>query len=231
MRPSYCVLPSARGFALCTKGVAQEGLVRNIAPFAHFLDVTAASDGETVNYTNVARECMVSVKTAQQYYQILEDTFLAYRVGAWTRSARRRLTVNPRYYLFDTGVTNALNHMLGDRLNPAERGRWFEQFFLTQLLATIHYTRANFQVHYWRTNHGAEVDFLICQGTRIRAAVEVKSATNVSREPIDGLRSFLKDNPGVPAFVVGIHQNDREIADGIRVTSWDRFLLDTLGGL
>ncbi len=53
--------------------VAAEGLVRNIGPFARFLDIAAANDGETVNFNNIARECAVSVKTVQQYYQILEE--------------------------------------------------------------------------------------------------------------------------------------------------------------
>jgi predicted AAA+ superfamily ATPase len=56
--------------------IAAEGLVRNIGPFSYFLDIVAANDGETVNFSNVARECGVTVKTVQQYYQILEDTFL-----------------------------------------------------------------------------------------------------------------------------------------------------------
>ncbi len=208
--------------------VAQEGLVRNIAPFAHFLDVSAAGCGETVNYSNLARECGVSVKTAQQYYQILEDTFLAFRIPAWTKSSRRRLSTHPRYYFFDTGVTNALNHVLGDPLNPVERGRRFEQFFVTQLLASIHYSRLDFQVHYWKTNHGAEVDFLICKGRQIKAAVEVKSAANIASAPLNGLRSFLNDNPKVPAFVVGIRQKERKTTGGITVLSWDKFLSDVL---
>ena len=47
--------------------IAAEGLVRNIGPFARFLDIAAANDGETVNYNNIARECSVSVKTVPQY--------------------------------------------------------------------------------------------------------------------------------------------------------------------
>ena len=42
--------------------VAAEGLVRNIGPFAQFLDIAAANDGETVNYNNIARECSVQLR-------------------------------------------------------------------------------------------------------------------------------------------------------------------------
>ena len=208
--------------------VAAEGLVRNIGPFAKFLDIAAANDGETVNFSNIARECSVSVKTVQQYFQILEDTFLAFRVPAWTRSERRRLVSHPRYYFFDTGVTNALAHTLMDQLNPKVFGRRFEQFVICQLMACIHYKRLDRQLYYWQTNHGAEVDLLLCEGSRIVCALEIKSSQNIAGEQLGGLKSFILDNPGIPAYVLGDRQNRRRLHDDITVINWDEFILEEL---
>ena len=208
--------------------VAAEGLVRNIGPFAKFLDIAAANDGETVNFNNIARECSVSVKTVQQYFQILEDTFLAFRVPAWTKSERRRLVSHPRYYFFDTGVTNALAHALTDQLNPKVFGRRFEQFVICQLMTFIHYKRLDCQLYYWRTNHGAEVDLLLCAGNRISCAVEIKSSQNIAGEQLGGLKSFMLDNPGIPAYVLGDRQNRRRLHDDITVINWDEFILEEL---
>jgi len=208
--------------------VAAEGLVRNIGPFAQFLDIAAANDGETVNLNNIARECSISAKTVQQYYQILEDTFLAFKLSAWGKSERRRLVSHPRYYFFDTGVTNALTHTLSDQLNPRVFGRRFEQFVICQLMATIEYKRLNLQPYYWRTNHGAEVDVLLCTGNRINCALEIKSSQHIARETLMGLRSFLADNPGVPAYVLGIGQRRRQLQENITVINWSEFLLEEL---
>ncbi len=208
--------------------VAAEGLVRNIGPFAQFLDIAAANDGETVNFNNIARECAVSVKTVQQYYQILEDTFLAFRLPAWTKSERRRLVSHPRYYFFDTGVTNSLAHTLTDQLNPKIFGRRFEQFVISQLVAFIHYKRLDCQLYYWRTNHGAEVDVLLCTGNRMICALEIKSSQNIARERLKGLKSFMEDNPGVPAYVLGYRQNIRQLQNDITVINWDAFILELL---
>lgn len=208
--------------------VAAEGLVRNIGPFAQFLDIAAANDGETVNFNNIARECAVSVKTVQQYYQILEDTFLAFRLPAWTKSERRRLVSHPRYYFFDTGVTNSLAHTLTDQLNPKIFGRRFEQFVISQLVAFIHYKRLDCQLYYWRTNHGAEVDVLLCTGNRMICALQIKSSQNIARERLKGLKSFMEDNPGVPAYVLGYRQNIRQLQNDITVINWDAFILELL---
>ncbi|MCP4576120.1 MAG: ATP-binding protein [Deltaproteobacteria bacterium] len=208
--------------------VAAEGLVRNIGPFAQFLDIAAANDGETVNYNNVARECSVSVKTVQQYFQILEDTFLAFKIPAWSRSGRRRMVSHPRYYFFDTGVTNILAHTLTNQLNPKIFGRRFEQFVICQLMAFIDYKRLDFQLFYWRTNHGAEVDVLICQGNHIVCALEIKSSKNISAKRLGGLKSFMEDNPGVPAYVLGKGQKKRLLNHDIFLMNWDDFILEGL---
>ncbi len=208
--------------------VAAEGLVRNIGPFAQFLDIAAANDGETVNFNNIARECSVSSKTVQQYYQILEDTFLAVRLSAWTKSKRRRLVSHPRFYFFDTGVTNALAHTLTEQLNPNILGRRFEQFVICQLMAFLHYRRMDCQLHYWRTNHGAEVDVLLCSGNRILCALEIKSSQNIAKEKLAGLKSFIDDNPGVPTYVLGHNQNRRQLQADLEVMNWDDFILEEL---
>jgi predicted AAA+ superfamily ATPase len=211
--------------------IAAEGLVRNVGPFAQFLDIAAANDGETVNFNNIARECSVSVKTAKEYYQILEDTFLAFKLPAWTRSERRRLVSHPRYYFFDTGITNELAHTLTDQLNPKILGRRFEQFVICQLMASVYYNRLDCQLYYWRTNHGAEVDVLLTTGNRIICALEIKSSQNIVKEKLAGLKSFIDDNPSVPAFVLGVRQNRRQLQNNITVINWDDFISGELGHL
>ena len=208
--------------------VAAEGLVRNIGPFGQFLDIAANNDGETVNFSNIARECAVSVKTVQQYYQILEDTFLAFKLPAWRRSPRKRLVSHPRYYLFDPGLTNVLAHTLGEQLNPRIRGRRFEQFVITQLLAAIEYRRFDCQLSYWRTNHGAEVDLLLSRGNSILAAVEIKSSQEIVKENLTGIKGFLNSHPEVPVYVLGHNQNLRQLAENITLMNWNDFILQEL---
>jgi len=130
--------------------------------------------------------------------------------------------------IFDSGVTNALAHTLTDQLNPKILRRRFEQFVICQLMAFIHYRRLDYQLYYWRTNHGAEVDVLLCTGNRIICALEIESSQNIAREKLSGLKSFMEDNPGVPAYVLGDKQNRRQLQNNIVVINWDDFILDEM---
>lgn len=213
--------------------IAAEGVVRDLAPFARFLDVAAANDGEIVNYSNFARECGVSVKTVQAYFQILEDTFLAFRVDPWTHSVRRRLVAHPRYYLFDPGVTSTLAHTLGDPLPSAVRGRRFEQLVLVQILAAIEYARLDIGVHFWRTSTGREVDLVLARGMRVVAGIEIRSVDRLDSGALVGLRALREDHPDAAVGVVGPFERRRELADGTVAWPWREFLdeiLPALGG-
>ena len=168
----------------------------------------------------------MKISESLKEYSILEDTFLAYKVPAWRKSARKRLVSHPRYYFFDAGITNSLAHTLSDALNPRISGRRFEQFVISQIVALIHYRRLDVQLYYWRTNHGAEVDLLLSRGERILYALEIKSSQNIAKESLTGLNSFMSDNPHVPVYVLGEKQKKRELENGVTILNWHEFILD-----
>jgi predicted AAA+ superfamily ATPase len=202
--------------------IQAEGIVRNIGPFARFMDIAANNDGEIVNYSNIARECGVSVKTVQAYYQILEDTFLAYRLDPWTKSIRKRLVAHPKYYCFDTGVTNALCHQYST-LNPEVRGRRFEQFIILQLIALNSYHRYGFQFFFWRTSTGVEIDVILAHGNKPVAVLEIKSSPMITNESTYALTEFQKENPGAKAYVIGTIERPRLLKNGIEALPWQAF--------
>ncbi|HOL63630.1 MAG TPA: AAA family ATPase, partial [Elusimicrobiales bacterium] len=65
--------------------IQSEALVRKIGNFSKFLYYTAFSNANIVNYSNIARECGVSVKTVIDYYSILEDTLIGRFLMPWTK--------------------------------------------------------------------------------------------------------------------------------------------------
>ena len=65
--------------------IAAEAVIRNIPAFAEFLRVAALTSCELLNYTNVARETGVSAKVLRNYFQILEDTLLGFRIQPWRK--------------------------------------------------------------------------------------------------------------------------------------------------
>ena len=182
--------------------IQAEAVVRNLGGFARFLDIAAAQSGDILNYSAVGRDAGLATRTVQEYFQILEDTLLGFRLDAWRNSPRARLLGHPRFYLFDTGVTNALARRLTAGEDRAALGRMFEQWVVLETLRWIDYHQDEARMFYWRTNGGAEVDILIEKHGSLRAAIEVKHRPNVGSADTSGLRSFAEAHPGVPRAVV-----------------------------
>lgn len=206
--------------------IQAEGIVRNIGSFTRFLDVAAYNDGEIVNYSNIARECGVSVKTVQGYYQILEDTFLAHRLEPWTSSIRKRLVSHPRYYLFDPGVTNAICQNFST-LNPEVRGRRFEQFMILQIIALNSYFRYGYEFFFWRTNNGIEIDLIITHSKNPIAAVEFKSGL-LKPGSSYAMNEFKKEYPKIKTYIVCPIERTRILPDETIIVPWENFLIELL---
>jgi predicted AAA+ superfamily ATPase len=203
--------------------VQAESLVRNLGGFARFLDVAAAQSGELLNASSVARDAALSARTVREYFQILEDTLLAFRLEAWRTSVRARLVAHPRVYLFDTGVTNALNRRLTGPLDAAGRGRLFEQWLVLECRRLLDYAQSEARLFFWRTNHGAEVDLLVEKHGRLLAAAEIKTRRRIAGADLTGLRSFASEHPKVPRFVVTPNAEPQRL-EGVLVTNWRDFL-------
>jgi predicted AAA+ superfamily ATPase len=203
--------------------IQAEALVRNLGGFARFLDLVAAENGGTVNYTALGRDALLTTTTVQEYYQILEDTLVGLRLEPWRHSPRRRLVGHPRFYLFDPGVTNALLRRLGAPLDPAWRGRLFEQWVVLECHRILDYRRAEARLFYWRTNHGAEVDLLVERHGRVRLAVEIKAKKKVAGADLSGLRSFAEVHPRVRRVVAAEVPEEYDL-DGVTVLPYREFL-------
>lgn len=88
--------------------IVKEAAVQNVDDFIRFLEIAAISDGEILNYENVATDCGVSANTVKAYYKILEDTLLGFEIPAYRKVIKRKLTKASRFYLFDIGIANYL---------------------------------------------------------------------------------------------------------------------------
>ncbi len=195
--------------------IAAEGLVRNLPVFSEFLDIAALSDSETVNFSNIARECGVSSHTTKNHFGILEDTLLGCWLPAYRKRPKRRVIQAPKFYFVDVGVVNRLARR-GDLLPGSELyGKAFENWVFHELSTYMSYRRPDELLSYWRLASGIEVDFIIGD---MRVAIEAKSSTKISRDHLKGLRKLREDHPTVARRVVVCREpKARRTDDGIEV--------------
>ncbi len=190
--------------------IQEEALARNLTGFHRFLEIAALTNGEIVNYANIASECGVSAQTIKSYFGILEDTLVGYMIPAYTKVMKRRLVQAPRFYFFDVGLTNHLLHRDALVRGTPEYGHAFEHFIIMELIAYIGYNHKEEQLSYWRTHTGVEVDVVIGNA---KLAIEIKSADEIAKRHMKGLKSFGDDYPDCRKIIVSLDRINRKEDD------------------
>jgi len=200
--------------------VIAEALTRNIPAFNEFLRVAAITSSELINYVNIARETGVSHKVVRTYFDILEDTYLGFRIPPWKKSKTRRMITTEKFYLFDVGVANYLGRRQ-PKIGSQEFGKAFEHYILMELKAYQAYRNPDMPVTFWRTSTGREVDFIL--GDKI-LAIEIKGSSRIHEGDIGGLQALLEDGPVKKCCIVCLEKQPRQLTKNIEAIPWQMFI-------
>lgn len=201
--------------------IAAEALVRNIPSFSRFLEVAAMSNGQIINYTNIARECVIANPTVKEYFQILEDTLIGQQLPAFQKRKKRRLITSPKFYFFDLSPVIHFTRR-GKVVQGSELfGRAFEHYIWMELVAHSNYSELFYPITYWRTSSGFEVDFVLGDH---ETAIEVKSTKLANTTHLKGLRRFKEEYSVQRSILVSLDSKPRKTEDQIEILPWQTFL-------
>ncbi|MDP8262413.1 MAG: ATP-binding protein [Candidatus Ancaeobacter aquaticus] len=172
--------------------VRAEAVVRNIGPFARFLEYAASESGKVVNLRKLSQEIGVSHTTIASYYQIMEDCLIAERIEPLTKSAtRKKLTKSQKYMFFDLGVRRAVARE-GTELPKETLGHLFEQLVGLELVRCARMSERNSDVFFWRDPDGPEVDWVVKKDGKY-IPIEVKWSDAPQAKDAKHLMVFLQE--------------------------------------
>lgn len=150
--------------------------VGNLLTFQRFIALCAARSAQLLNLNALASDCGISQPTARQWLTVLQASHLVTLLPPYHRNFGKRQVKTPKLYFLDSGL---LCHLLrigspADlQLHPA-RGAVFETWAVAETLKHRYNQGLGADLHFWRDNHGLEVDLLFEHAGRLHA-VECKS--------------------------------------------------------
>ena len=160
--------------------------VENLAEFRRLMRAACLRIGGLINQTELARDVGISQPQVHRFLNLLEVSYHAIRLRAFSVNRTRRLIKAPKLYWSDTGL--AL-YIAGE---SEPRGAHLENLVLMDLLAWRDVQARQPEILYWRTATGHEVDFLIETPKRL-LPIEVKTAARVGPSDARSLEAFLDD--------------------------------------
>jgi predicted AAA+ superfamily ATPase len=184
--------------------IIAEQLVRKVQPFRNFLELVALQNAQIINYTKFAKDCGVDVTTIQTYFEILKDTLIGFELQPFHVSIRKRQRTNPKFYLFDNGITRALANMLEESIQPktSTYGKYFEQYIVTEIFRLMKAYEKDWKLTYLASKDGKEIDLIIEKSPRKRIAIEIKSYSNVDEVEVRSFERLARDIPSAELFFI-----------------------------
>jgi len=204
--------------------IAAEGLTRNVPAFSRFLETAALCNGQIINYQAMSSDAAVPRTTVQEYFSILKDTLIAEEVESWRKTRKRKAVTTSKFYFFDVGVANHLQHTGRIEKKSKLFGEAFEAFMFQELAAYRDYI-SHGSLHYWRSEDRYEVDFILDDSI----AIEVKGTNRLTKNDFKGIRALQSERSLKHHVIVCLEPVPRDV-EGIQVIPWDVFLKDLWSG-
>lgn len=184
--------------------IQQEAAVRSLPSYLSFLEHFALRNAQVINLQNISNETGVARTTLNGYLDILEQTLLGYKLAPIHLKAKVKEVSSSKFYFFDTGVTRALAKNIDNEITQ-EKGFLLETYILHELKTYSDYFQKRWEINYWGTSSGNEVDFIISRGKE-RIGLEVKSSKKWDKEFSNGLHTLL--DTGRISQAYGIYLGD-----------------------
>jgi predicted AAA+ superfamily ATPase len=200
--------------------IMAEARIRNINSFSRFLEAAAFSNGEILNFSNIASDCGVSSPTVREYFQILEDTLTGRLLPSFQKKPKRRVIHAPKFYFFDIGIANYLLKRGKIERGSEAFGKAFEHFIYHEIYVHSSYSNLNYQISYWRTASQLEIDFVLGDH---EVAIEVKATENANSRHLSGLRKFAEEYTVKKLILISNDPFPRQI-DDILILPWNIFI-------
>jgi len=134
--------------------------VRSPEVLRKLLKAIALQVGNLVSIPELANLTGVSVITTERYLDLLEKSFVIFRLGSYSNNLRNELKKSRKYYFYDNGIRNAVLNNFVSINERTDVGALWENFCVSEYLKKTENRGILSNLYFWRTYYGAEIDLI-----------------------------------------------------------------------
>ena len=162
------------------------------------LQALAFQIGSEVSYNELGQLCDLDPKTVERYVILLEQSYIIFRLGSFSRNLRNELKSSRKIYFYDNGIRNAVIANFSLAETRSDIGALFENFLVSERIKYLLYHHLWHNTWFWRTTAMQEID-LIEEGDGKLMTYEFKwNPKRSAKFP----RAFSENYPGATFTVI-----------------------------
>ncbi len=147
--------------------------IRNSSKIRDLLKLLAFQVGSEVSLNELAKQLGMSQETVNSYIDLLEQSFIVFRLSGFSRNLRKEISKRDKIYFWDCGVRNTVINNFSMLSMRNDQGALWENFIIAERLKSLAYSQRSVSSYFWRTYTGAELDYIEEQGGNL-TAYEIK---------------------------------------------------------
>ncbi len=157
------------------KNLAESFLLKDILKFENLkkpeillnlLRTLAYQIGSEISINKISKELGTSSKTIERYIDLLEQSFVVFRLKSYNNNLRTEIRKKSKLYFYDLGIRNAIindfteTNITKNGLTRRDLGNLFENFLIVEKLKSNSYNSKFYQTFFWRNVEGKEIDYI-----------------------------------------------------------------------
>lgn len=143
--------------------------LRNPGILRKLLKAVALQVGNLVSIPELANLTGVSVITIERYLDLLEKSFVIFKIGSYSSNLRNELKKSKKYYFYDNGIRNAVLNNFSPVDERTDVGALWENFCIAEYFKVLAKKESFSNLYFWRTYDGAEIDLVEEKDGKINA--------------------------------------------------------------
>jgi len=171
------------------KDVLSFNRVKKSEVLQKFTEAVSLQTGSEVSYNELSNLLQIGKQTVASYLDILEQGFIVFRLGSYSRNLRQEINRSRKIYLTDTGIRNVLINNLNPLSLRTDVGALWESLVVSEFKKQQFWAATTAPLYFWRTYSQEEVDLIKDEGGKL-LAYEIKWQKPARRAPKNWLTAY-----------------------------------------
>ncbi len=129
--------------------------------------------GNEVSYNELGQITGLDNETVEKYINLLEKSFVIFRLGSYNRNLRTELKKSKKIYFYDNGLRNAVLNNFSPLQSRQDIGALWENYFISERKKLLSFRKVYALQYFWRTTSQQEIDYIEEKDEKL-SAFEIK---------------------------------------------------------
>jgi len=124
------------------------------------LQAIAFQVGSEVSANELSNMIGLDNQTVEKYIQLLEQTYIVFRLGSFSRNLRKELKRARKIYFYDNGIRNSIIANFAPVELRNDVGQLWENFLISERIKYLQNNMIFANRYFWRTVEQQEIDYI-----------------------------------------------------------------------